>query len=566
MQLKLNLIDSLDRVKAATINQYGLSDMAEWIQKHLRLQGRPISFDGREYQKRILESTAPTVVVKKCSQVGLSELMLMRNLALMIILDGFKIIHTLPTAVFAQKVMKTRVDPLIQGSDLLSSRLNRDLDNASVKNFGNSFLYLSGTNTDNAVISVPADAISVDELDFSDLAQVEKLQSRLTASAYRWWSFVSTPTVPLFGIDNQFQASKRHYNFCKCVHCNKWFYPSYLEHLKIPGYTGDLLKITKQDLGTLRWREAEYLCPYCNKPVDLSIEHRDWVVENPLDKFESDGFQVSPTDAPKIISGSDLVLWSTRFSRKVNFVNYHLGLVQEDEDSGLNNQDLELMTNVGRHSLHGFKVFGLDIGTVCHLTVGVTNGQGKLTVIDLIPIHYTQLEEELQRLIRIYRPVTIVSDSQPYVETIHRLQQKIHNLYGSVYITSKNLAPFTVIDKAEDTQKTILPVRQVNVNRNFSLNALMSDIRAGNIGIKEGLSEYGTFCNHLKDMKRAASSAAIFTGDANTEADSYAWVKTTGNDHYHHSLLYTHVASQMVHHLPQSGGGLPVFLSTFRLK
>ena len=247
-------------------------------------------------------------------------------------------------------------------------------------------------------------------------------------------------------------------------------------------------------------------------------------------------------------------------------MNYHLGLVQEDEDSGLNNQDLDLMTNVGRHSLHGFKVFGLDIGTVCHLTVGVTNGQGKLTVIDLIPIHYTQLEEELQRYIRIYRPVTIVSDSQPYVETIHRLQQKIHNLYGSVYITSKNLAPFTVIDKAEDTQKTILPVRQVNVNRNFALNALMSDIRAGNIGIKEGLPEYGTFCNHMKDMKRAASSAAIFTGDANTEADSYAWVKTTGNDHYHHSLLYTHVASQMVHHLPQGGGGLSVFLSSFRLK
>lgn len=564
---KINLLDSVARLRSSVLGDFDASQTAAWIQRYLTLSGRQVSFKGREYQARILESTAPLIVTKKCSQVGISELMLMRNLALMDIIDGFKIIHTLPTAVFAQRVMKTRVDPLIAGSPHVAAKLNKNLDNASVKQMGNSLLYLGGTNTDASVISTPADAIVVDELNFSVIENVEKLQSRLTASAYRWWNYVSTPTVPNFGIDAQFNATKRYYNHCKCTHCGNWFLPDYLKHVQIPDFKGDLLSITKNDLGTLRWREATLLCPHCHKPADLSIENRDWVCENPLDVgFDGEGFQISPTDAPEIISMSDLVLWSTRFNRKVNFVNYHLGQTMEDEDSGLNDNDLDLMETVGRQSLNGFKVFGLDMGTVCHLVVGVTNGAGRMTVVALHPIHYTNLEEELNKYIKLYRPTTIVADSQPYVETIHRLQRKIHNLYGSVYITSKNLEAFRLIEKEENQQKALLNVRQLNVNRNFALTALMSDIRNGSVGIAR-LPELPTFRTHLKDMKRQAATTSVFTGDGNSEEpDSYVWAKTSGNDHYHHALLYCHIASQMVHHLPANGGALPFFVSSFKTK
>ena len=563
----INLLDSYNRIKSGALGDYSIEQVAAWIQKNLTLGGRKVSFKGREYQERILESTAPLIAVKKCSQVGISELMLMRNLALMDIMDGFKIIHTLPSAVFAQRVMKTRVDPLIQGSEYVKSKINRNLDNASVKQMGNSLLYLNGTAVDAAAISLPADLVCVDELDFSVIENVEKLQSRLTASKFRWWVYVSTPTVPNFGIDAQFNSTKRHYSYCKCTHCGNWFLPDYLQHVRIPDYDGDLLAITKNDLGTIRWREATLFCPHCHKPADLSIENRNWVCENLMDLgYDGEGFQINPFDAPEIISMSDLVLWSTRFGRKVNFVNYHLGQTMEDEDTGINDRDLDIMESVGQQALHGFKVFGLDMGTVCHLTVAVTDGQGRMTVIGLHPIHYTVLEEELQRYILQYRPTTLVADSQPYVETIHRLQQSIYNLYGSVYITSKNLEAFRVLDREEDKQKTLLDVRQINVNRNVALNNLMSEIRNGYIGIVRN-SELETFRTHLKDMKRTASSAAVFTGDGdNAEPDSYTWVKTSGNDHYHHSLLYCYIASQMVHHLPQGRIALPPFLSSFRVR
>ena len=69
-------------------------------------------------------------------------------------------------------------------------------------------------------------------------------------------------------------------------------------------------------------------------------------------------------------------------------------------------------------------------------------------------------------------------------------------------------------------------------------------------------------------MKRSPTSSKAFNGDLGndeSEPEAYAWVKTTGQDHYHHSLLYCHVASQMVHHLPERGN-LPLFIGTFRNK
>ena len=568
MTTRINLLDSLSRIRSGVQDSLSSDQLEEFIVRNIRLGGKRISFKGREYQQRILQSDAKTVVVKKCSQVGISELMLMRNLAMMSLREPFNIIHALPTSVFAQKISKTRIDPLIQGSNYLSGRLNKNLDNASVKQLGHSFLYVNGTYGGSATsaISIPADLICVDEVDFCDPEVVSNLQSRLTASDYRGWAYVSTPTTPNYGVDAKFQSSKRYFNQCKCNHCGRWFLPTWLQHAKIPGYSGELLAVTANDLGRINWRDTKLHCPHCGKVPNLLPQHREWVCENPLDHFEADGFMISPMDAPQIISPADLVSWSTRFRNKNNFINYHLGETATSADTGLSDVDLDRMEHLGKNPVRGFKVFGLDMGTVCHLIIGTTNGNGDITVVEMHAIHYTDLEKELARQVSIHRPVTLVADSQPYVETIHRLQQTFHNLYGSVYITSKNLEAFRVIDKAEDKQKALLEVRQVNVNRNLALNNLMSDIRAGKIGVVPQ-QELPTFREHLKDMKRRPESLSGFTGEGEgSEADSFVWVKTSGNDHYHHSLLYCYVAAQMAHHLPSGGPKLPLFISSFKMK
>lgn len=558
---------ALKRIHEGVAGEFDLQQVADWIKTNTMVRGQAFSFKGREFQQRILQSEAPTIVVKKCSQVGLTELALRRALALMDIIDGFSVFYTLPTEGFAQKVTKARIDPIIEGSARLRAKMSKAVDSASVKRIGNSFMYITGTKTTNSVISFPADAVFIDEYDFSDAANVENLQSRLTASQYRWWFYLSTPTIPNFGIGAKFQTTKRHYNHCKCNHCGIWFIPDYLQHVRIPNFEKDLLSINAQTLSTIDWKQATLFCPHCHKIPNLLPSHRAWVCENTSDNFDGDGFQVNPFDAPTIITPSDLVLWSTRFKRKINFVNYHLGQVMEDNDSGINEEDLALMEQVGHLHISGFKVFGLDMGTECHLTVGVTDGQGRLTIIAKHRIDYRDIENKLTQYIRQYRPTTIVADSQPYVETIHRLQSLIPNLFGSVYVTTKDIQPYRMIEQSQNPQRSLLEKRQINVNRNVALNILMDDIRAGKIGVVRD-QEHSLFVKQMQDMKRQPVNSKSFNGEMEDDdgaAESYVWVKTTGNDHYHHSLLYCHIASQIVHHQPTSSG-LPTFLSSFRVK
>ena len=133
--------------------------VAEWIEKYTYLGGELYSFKDHEYQLRIMQSTSPEIIVRKCSQVGISEMSFRRALGLADIIDGFSTIYTLPTATFAADVCKTRIDPIIAASPRLKAKINKVLDNASIKQLGNSFIYIKGTYGNNQAISVPADNI-----------------------------------------------------------------------------------------------------------------------------------------------------------------------------------------------------------------------------------------------------------------------------------------------------------------------------------------------------------------------------------------------------------------------
>ena len=181
--------------------------------------------------------------------------------------------------------------------------------------------------------------------------------------------------------------------------------PKWLDHARIPGFNRDLLSVTAEDLARIHWQETQLHCPNCGKVPSLLPERREWICENQMDNYEADGFMISPMDAPEIISPADLVSWSTRFKNKSMFINFHLGETAESSETGINEADLLRMREVGKTPLYGFKVFGLDMGTPCHLVVGVTDVNGRLNVVELHAIRYTDLEYELPRLVARHNPL-----------------------------------------------------------------------------------------------------------------------------------------------------------------
>ena len=132
-----------------------------------------------------------------------------------------------------------------------------------------------------------------------------------------------------------------------------------------------------------------------------------------------------------------------------------------------------------------------------------------------------------------------VVDSQPYTETVLSMQDEDSNLFGAVYVRSKNIETHTVRDKAEDKKEAKVEVRQVNINRDKAFDAFMDAVRARQI-LKVTDENDDLWITQLTSMRRIKE----WTADAEL---SFVWRKDEdGNDHFHHASLYAWVASQML--------------------
>lgn len=548
----------LERVKDSVQHQFGLTNLGAWICRHTKIGGRPYSFRDHEYQEKIVSDTSQEGVVRKCSQVGLSEISARIAVATCAVVPNFTTLYTLPTAAFASTFMSTRVDPVIQSSNVLSQLIHNTMDNAEVKRFGNSFLYMKGSQSTNAPISIPVDFLIHDEIDYSSPEIISQYQSRLTHSKYKKKLKLSTPTVPKRGIDKEFAHSRRHFNFVKCCHCNHYFVPDYFEHVKVPDWDKSLMEITKRNLHLTRYREAKVLCPSCGKEPSLQVEHRHWVCENPSEAYIAAGYQVSPFDAPNIISTPYLIEASTQYKRYIDFVNANLGLPAEDKESALTREDLlaAIIDSVG--SAWGGYVCGLDMGMTCWFTIGFCSLDGVLIVVktEAVPLH--RVRERYRALRSEYHLRLTVMDSLPYTDMVLSLQEEDPNLYGAIYVRSKNMETHQVRTRDESREDGEVEVRQVNINRDKGFDGVMHDIRGGLIKkVREPHDE--EWIEHLTDMRRIKE----FTADAEM---SFVWRKSEeGTDHYHHSLVYLWVASRMLG-MSRSLFVLPQGMHTFKVK
>lgn len=527
----------IERLRAMVLSRFTASQVPDWLVKHTKIGGRPFSFKNHEYQEVILRDDSQEKVIIKPSQVGLSEISVRTALALANIISPYTLAYTLPTAGFASMFVKTRLDPVIATSPYARDALNTAVDNSEVKMFGESFLHFRGCAAGNAAISIPVDHLIHDEVDFSDQEVLSQYESRITHSEYKRKTKLSTPTLPDFGIDAEFKASRRHYNLVKCNHCNNWFIPDYYKHVRVPGFTDDLRTITKGLLPKIRWQEAALHCPSCGGVPSLQPEHREFVCENPEENHVAAGFQVSPFDAPNIITCPSLIKTSTNYKRVQDFCNFGLGKAMEDKDASFLKEELEALFVHADQTGH-MRVMGLDLGITNHLMVADVGADDSLLIIHAERIPVGSLRTRVAELSLRFNVSVIVSDSQPYTETIIGMQATLQNLFGAIYVRSKAVELYTTKIQEEDDKKGKELVRQVNINRDKAFDALMQDVRNGMVAFCQ-TSEKELIVEHMMDMKRGK----VFD-DSNEIV--YTWKKSTlGNDHYHHTLLYTYIASRL---------------------
>lgn len=529
----------LETVFVSVLRRGSLDKMAAWIAENTTHSGLPYSFKDHEFQESIVCDTSREVNVRKCSQVGVSEASARLALGMVSVIQPSTGIYTLPTAKFSGTFMKTRVEPVIKGSKLLSEKLQSANDNSEVKQIGDSFLYLRGAASSNAPISIPADFLIHDEVDFCDQEVLGQYPSRLNHSSWKLIRRFSTPTVPGYGIDKAFQESRRYFNFCKCHHCGHQFVPDYYKHVRIPDYTGDLRDLTKAKLAKVRWEEAAVHCPSCGGKPSLQPEHREFVCENPTEQLVAAGYQVTPFDAPNIIRPDELVLARTRYEREQDFVNFSLGLPMEDREAALTREDMLAIMLRAEPSRSRIRVMGVDVGSVYHIVVGeVDPARDELVFVHTEQVPMGQVRTRYQQLRSEWLPACTVIDSLPHSETVMMLQGLDPTLYASVYTRTKGVLTHTVIDRDADEKQAKEFVRQVNVNRDRAFDAYMTQVREQRIRILES-DQREVLIAHHTSMRRVRQYNEI------TQEIAYTWQKTDGIDHFHHAGLYCWVAAKI---------------------
>lgn len=542
----------LQRLKLGTIERLDHTQLSRWVAENTKLAGRPYSFKGHEFQQFILDNPSEHKVVRKCSQVGLSETALRYAAALMGTMRNFTLLYVLPTASFSGVMGRTRFTPIVLTSPALRALASEGaLDNQDVKQFGTNYLWFRGATSDTAPISVAADALVIDEKSFADQQILGDFQSRLTHSPYKWKFELSTPIFNGCPIDTSFQQSRRHWCSVRCTHCSHRFVPDYYANVVVPGYDKHLDEITKDNIHLTRFKEAYLACPHCGGEVDLSIDNREWIIENNDEDWIAAGFQVQPFDAPSVISLPYLVEASTSYASKAKFRQFNLGLPSEDAQSGLTEADIDAAAiELPEHNFPRY-VIGADQGMTCWIMVSGVQHTGELVAVHYERCALTEFESRLAKLKERYRARTICFDMQPNVSLALQISDRDPGAFPAMFSTRQGLELFDVKLRDADPDAGVMAVRQVMINRNAMLDRIMADLRTGAIKIAKR-ELYDTLRLHLTDLRRGETTLR------NGSWGSF-WAKSAkGQDHFMFALLYSYVAARL-----QDVGGIRLSPSMF---
>lgn len=288
--------------------------LAQWAVRNIRLDGRPFRFEGHEYLRAIYDDPAQHIVISKAAQVGGTTYAILRSLHAC--LNGLNVIYFFPTRTDVLEFSKSRITPLLQDNPFLQEQLT-DTDTAGLKRIGEAYLYLRGMQSTVGMKSVPADMIVFDELDEATPDAKALALERISHSDYKRVIELSNPSLPDYGIDEQYQNSDQRHWSVKCPSCGKWTTPEKEFPTKL---NQEQQLIVPDGAGG-----HALVCPDCKSPLDM--EAGEWVSDFP--EREIHGYRISQLFSPKIDAGEILKEYrTTRYADR--FFNLKIGIPWAD--------------------------------------------------------------------------------------------------------------------------------------------------------------------------------------------------------------------------------------------
>lgn len=225
------------------------------------------------YQKEIMDAfTQPgvhEVVVKSCSQIGKSDIM-NNVIGRFAHLDPCSIMMVQPTVDMAEDFSKSRIEPMIQDTKVLSALFSdtgsRDRSNTILsKLFPGGRLIMGGANSPAGLASRPIRILLCDEVDrFPPSAgtegdPVDLASKRMTTFWNRVMGLFSTPTNEGDSrIDVAYKTGTQEEWQHQCPNCDEFHKLSYTD-MEVEAVKGPKV----QGMQTYRVKSVKWVCPDC---------------------------------------------------------------------------------------------------------------------------------------------------------------------------------------------------------------------------------------------------------------------------------------------------------------
>jgi len=489
-----------------------------WFNK-IRLQASVYTLQGHEWQIKPMESDHKHRVGKKAAQLGWSEMEVLRTIHGMIYGKyPSGCLYLFPTGDDVSDFSKARFNPLIADNPRTIGKYVQSTDSTNIKRIGSGMLYLRGARLSSVIEgmkkdssklrSIPVDKIVLDERDLMDSKAVDMAMERMSHSKVQEYASFSTPTVPDFGVDKEYQESNQQVWMIKCRKCNTY---TCLE-TEFPECVGD---------NGLR------LCKKCRQeifPMD-----GEWVAKYP-DRMGSEGYWLSQLNSAYIDPGQILRLYNDPPEGNIQEVyNSKLGMAYIAAENKLTRNDVYATCGqeVMRTSAPGPCAMGVDVGKTLNVVIGGKPGHDRRQILKMARVSSFQ---DLHDLAIRFNVKCAVLDIEPETRAARDFQD---NEPYEVWLCDYTDNPGTSLRWREDN-RTIMA---------FRTEAL--DV-VHNLVTKEGLLEIPRMCDEVEEYASQMSNIAkVLEEDKETGGRKYRYRKL-GADHYFHTTAYFCLAAKRI--------------------
>jgi len=400
------------------------------------------------------------VVVKKGRQSRISEFLVNTTFYCCDMHRGITVLYILQDEQTGKKFCKRRIDEAVNYSPYLSDLITeggknhrgrkKAIDSLAIKKFLYSWFYMVHSTSDSASRSPSSDVVVFDEYDAHDMSNETSFRSTMDDSDLQALIYVSTPTLPDYGIDMKYKSTSMGVWTVSCPTClddfimdSVYFFGDGVKKLKNRRFSDGALRV--------------FICPHCGNEIKPwhKQERGRYVHQQPeLLKERRYGFAISNLILPQISADK---AWSQyrecllEPGGRKTYVNEKLGEACIDEEASVHFTRDILKTECCKDDLGWVEAafgtyIGVDWGKDTHVSVWKPTEKG-IQLLNMFEFkHDPRPLENAKQVIKLltrYKPTLLVCDFGAGQEQNKYVQEHAQEVFWAAVesVALKDMSP-----------------------------------------------------------------------------------------------------------------------------